>query len=135
MIEQWYWINVTMLREIFGQVDFDDIAFLWIYIPDFDLPPIYQREKTKLLITTPGTAIENCHGYSFYAEPELRRRDEAEGVHLIYESGYNDLKYAGFARLSFHLENFRPTADVISGDTIVDIVQAVHNFMAMPWKS
>jgi len=129
MIEQWYLATIQMLRQVWGDVDYDDIYFTWIRIFYFDLPPVYFQEYSDLLILTPGLNIENFQDYHFYVDQNLSRRD---GISLpfVHENVHcNNLYNQGYARLSFHLKSFRATTDVVSGDNLFELAKAAYHFL------
>jgi len=130
MIVPWYQKNIQMLERLFGRVSFDDVAYRWVLIHSLALPPTFHQHQSVLMIKTPGADIENHQAYDFYLDKHLTRLDGNEWAHLISGPPYNDMHQNGFDRLSFHLKTFRPTPDLISGDTLVDIVQSTYNFLA-----
>ncbi len=135
MIVPWYQKNIQMLERLFGPVSYDGMAYNWVLIHSLALPPTFHQHQSNFLIKTPGADIENHKAYDFYMNKYLTRLDGRERVHLFNDDWYNDLRENNFARLSFHLRSFRPTPDVVSGDTLADIVQAAYNFLAeREWK-
>lgn len=134
MIYSWYSMNVEMLRRLFPDVEYDDVNFSFIRIRDFPLPPgTFLQSSTNFLIVPPGRNIELHSAYKFYLNKGLIRTVSDSENHLFEEADYNDLRHLGWARFSFHLESFRPTWDVISGDTLIDVTQAAYNYLASAW--
>jgi hypothetical protein len=129
MTERWYLANIRMLERLFNRVLFDDIAFQWILIHRFPLPPIFNKNDSSLLIKTPGANIQNHSGYQFYLDIQLSRKDLNNFKHIFEGGSYNDLRAKGYSKLSFHLQSFRPSYDFLNGDNLVDITQAVYNFL------
>lgn len=129
-IRNWYMLNVQMLQRLFDQISIDDIAFQWVLIHRFPLPSIFDQYESALLIRTPGVNIENYAAYDFYLNMNLSRKDLNRFRHIFDVDPYNDLSHKGYSKLSFHLTSFTPAYDVLSGDTLVDIVQAIYNFLA-----
>ncbi|MFC1488954.1 hypothetical protein ACFL6B_03805 [Thermodesulfobacteriota bacterium] len=130
MIERWYKINVEMLRRIFGRVSYDEHGFTWILIHRFNLPPFFNKTHSSLLITTPGSNINNSADYNFYIDKNLKRNDIAASRYIFEDTNYNLLRHKNYARICFELKKFRPISDVIGGDTIVDLCQSIYNFLA-----
>ena len=133
MIRHWYETNVRALQQLFGEVAYDHRQFYWVGIRSFALPPVFQESHSSLLITTPGANIENHDGYKFYLDLGLTRQCRDRERHIFENHGYNDLYKEGWARLSYHLDVFRPTPDVKSGDNLVHVVQSVYNFLGQKW--
>jgi len=129
MIEKWYMENIMILARIFGQVSYDDSCFEWIRIHRFDLPDVFVQRQTALLILTPGYNIDNHLDYHFFVDLHLRRRDGVPPPFIHEDDKYNRLYDKGYARLSFHLNSFRPTTDVFSGDNLIELTKAVYHFL------
>lgn len=134
MISLWYSMNVEMLRRLFPDVGYDDVNFSFIRIRNFPLPSsTFRQSSTNFLIMSPGQNIELHSAYKFYLNKGLIRTVLDSTNHIFDEPGYNDLSHLGWARFSFHLESFRPTWDVISGDTLLDVTQSAYNYLASEW--
>ena len=131
MVKHWYLQNIMILIRIFGKVKFDETSFLWVIIPSFFLPEIYDQKTTRLLIETPGQQINNPEGFNFYADQGLFRSDMYTYEHIYEDCDYNHYRDIGLARLSLHLNTFEPSLDVHSGDTLLDVTQNVYNFLAL----
>lgn len=129
MIKRWYEINIAMLCNYYGQVSYDDSNYSWIRVHRFNLPPVFIKSHTALLIRTPGENIENYDDYDFYLDKELKRIDKKPTDHIYDPSGYNNLSDKNYARLSLHLKNFKPALDVISGENLLDICEVVYNHL------
>lgn len=129
--ERWFAGQLALLSKLPWRFEFDDSGCSWVRVLDFDLPKrVYVDKYTNLLLLIPFPNIENASGYSFYTNRFLARYDNARFHHIFDNAGYNDLHGQGYARLSFHLNSFRPTADIISGDNLVDLLEAVYHFLA-----
>ena len=133
MIRHWYETNLRKLSEIFGGVSYDRNGFNWIMIRSFPLPPTFHQSSSALLIVTPGFNIENYDSYKFYLDLDLTRRCHDREKHLFKNNSYNDLYEQKWSRLSFHLKQFRPTADVYGGDNLIHMVQSIYNFLGQRW--
>lgn len=129
MIDRWYLANIWMLQRIWELVEYDHDSFTWIRINYFDLPPVFYRKESTLLFLTPGNNIENFKDYHFFVDQDLKRRDGVAPPFVHENDKYNSLYDHGYARLSFHLNSFRPTADVVSGDNFLDLAKAVYHFL------
>lgn len=129
MIQSWYLANIAILTRLFGQVSYDDGCYTWVRIHRFDLPPIFIQKQTSLLMLTPGFNIDNYVDYHFYVDQNLERWDGIAPPFIHEDSECNNLYQYGYARLSFHLESFRPTTDVISGDNLLELSKAVYHFL------
>ena len=130
MIRRWYDANIEMLRRLYGAISYDEQSFSWIKIHNFKLPPFYNQIYTSLLITTPCENIENYSSYDFYINKGLKRKGSRAVNHIFDEAGYNNLSHKNYARLSLHLDSFKPSLDLINGENIVDICQVVYNHLA-----
>jgi len=129
MIDQWYLVNIEILRRVWGLVEFDDTSFTWIRVNYFNLPPVYYQEESTLLFSTPGNNIENFRDYNFFVDQNLMRRDGVPPPFVHENDRCNNLFNQGYARLSFHLKSFKPTADVVSGDNFLELAKAVYHFL------
>lgn len=129
MIEKWYMANIALLVRLFGEVSFDDNCYEWVRIHRFDLPPIFWQEQTSLLILTPGFNIDNHLDYHFFVDRRLERRDGIFPPFIHEDNEYNSLYELNYARLSFHLDSFKPSADVVSGDNLLGLSKAVYHFI------
>jgi len=125
----WYTNNIPLLRQIFGNIQVGE-GYAWIFIERFNMPPVIRQRFTNLLIITPGTNYENMNGYKFYLGSNVRRKDGKTMEHLYLDDSYNDMQSYGYARLSLHLKSFRPSVNVLEGDTILNICDTVYNFLA-----
>ena len=133
MIERWYEQNIAALHRIYGDVAYDLIKLKWIEIVLFVLPPNFKQPYSSLLITTPGTCIDNHDGYKFYLDLGLKRTCHDREQHIFEDHSYNDLYHAGWARLSFHLEQFHPAPNAMEGDNLLHVVQSTYNFLGQRW--
>jgi hypothetical protein len=128
MIKQWYALNIALLNRAFGELTVER-GFNWILIHKFNLPPVWNRKYTALLIKIPGKNIENHAGYNFYIDLGLIRTDGLDPCHIYERSSYNDLFGKKYARLCLHLKHFKPSMNMTYGDTIVDICEVAYNFL------
>jgi len=130
-LKNWYHTNFAMMERLFKSPIILGNNYRWVRIERFLLPPMFLPGSTKLLIVLPGLqGIENPASFNFYITRNLRRTDGVLMEHYFQDSFYNDLRNKGYARLSFHLKSWDPRLDVISGDNLVDICQALYNFLA-----
>jgi hypothetical protein len=129
MIEQWYMANIEMLARIYGQVSYDDAYYTWIKVHLFDLPDVFIQRQTNLLMLTPGFNIDNYLDYNFFVDLNLQRHDGIDPPFIHEYDKYNSLYDYGYARLSFHLDTFIPTQDVISGDNLIGLAKAIYHFL------
>ncbi len=127
MIERWYLGNIGLLAKIFGQVSYDDSCFTWIKVHGFDLPEIYFQKQTTLLILTPGYNLDNHQSFNFFVNQNMQRKDRIPPP-FVHEIRYNHLRSYGYARLSFHLTSFKPSADIVSGDNLLELLKSIYHF-------
>jgi len=130
---QWYLFCIRELRQYFGALYIDDIAFNWLQIIDFPLPNTFLQSSSTLLLKIPGENIENHYDYDFYMDLNLNRMDGQQTKHLIDRSGYNPYHNRGYCRLSYHLQSFNPTLPICNGDTLLDICQSLYLFLGQKW--
>ena len=135
MVRQWYLLNVRLLQSIFGQITFDDQGLFWVLIHDFELPHVWNKPSTSLLIKTPGENIENYKDYYFYIDRDLRRMDNLAMKNIFDGSFYNDLYKKNYARLCLHLNNFAPALNFKDGENLADICQTVYHFLSQKKRS
>ena len=129
--QNWYEQNFEIIRRTLRTQVTHGRNYKWIRIEKFPLPPVYNKPSTKLLIRLPGlSGIENKSKYHFYLTKNLSRTDGIKMEHYFQNELYNDLLRKGYSRLSFHLRSFSPRLNAIEGDNLVDVIQAVYNFLA-----
>lgn len=128
----WYEENFKILKRIYEYISYDLRNYLYFYIFSFELPEIYTQRTTTLLVETPGYQINNHEGFNFYVTKGLSRLDGTTSYEHIYENhGYNRRYEEGYARLSLHLNSFKPCLyDVMKGDSLLNVIQATYNFLA-----
>ena len=130
-VSEWYLENLKYLRNIYGQIKYDNEEYEWFRLEHFKLPPIYLSTHTKLLITTPGlSGIENKYAWNFFISQGLKRRDGKDIDHLYDSDGYNFLAHKNYARLCVNPLNFKPSLNFIQGDNICDLAEMVYGFLA-----
>ena len=128
-IAQWYLENLDILNQMYGKVRiYQD--FSQIMIENFDLPPVFNNSFSTLLMLTPGKDIANHAAFQFFLDRDLKRVDGRSTSHLFTDNGeYNYLYQNGFSRLSFHLNHFKPTVDIWTGDNFMSICKGIYYFL------
>ena len=106
-IYNWYMSNIKALQKIYGEVNYNPNNFSWIYIRRFILPPCFNQKDSALLITTPKENLMMADGFSFYLNKKLCRVDGKPITRLHENDTYNPFSREGYARLSFHIPDFR----------------------------
>jgi hypothetical protein len=129
MIRNWYMANIEILANIFGQIEYDDVSFTWVRIYRFELPQVFYQKSTSLLMITPEDNIDNHESYHFFVNKDLQRLDGIAPPFVHENDQWNNLYHLNWARLSYHLKSFRPTADVVSGDNLFGLAKAVYHFL------
>jgi hypothetical protein len=86
----------------------------------------YQTETNLLIIFPPGDLIFQIKPNRFYINQGLRLNNGDIPGHYYENGGYNDLGHINMARYCFHLKEWKPSQDVISGTTIYDILEAIY---------
>ena len=107
--------EVDWVRRDYPKVEVPPDHLSWILVRDIPLPPgIYNRTVTSILIVLtpayPATAPDN-----FYVEAGLRTMS-GEAL-LNYSDGVQKLDRE-WGQFSWHVKDWRPTADVESGDNL-----------------
>ena len=68
---------------------------------------------------------------NFYLPLGIRfRRNGKRPVHVIEESSYNDMYSNGWARLSVHLDRWKPSPSLIGGHSFGHVLNRIHAAMA-----
>ena len=127
--QRWVAINVNMLRKIYGEILHAN-DYRWVLIIDFVLPNCFSHKYSALFIKIPVHNLSISDGFSFYLNKHLTRIDGKPINHLFDDYDYNDLRHKGYSKLSYHFyNNFRPSLDVMSGDTLIDICKSIFYFL------
>lgn len=114
-------VEVELLRLVYDQVDFDDLA-RWVHILEFDLPPGWDRETTGLLIEIPPAypATPPC---DFFIDQKLKTKDGRTPEHYYQDSKH---KKQGWAWLCLHIKGWEPRANVVDGDNLLKVAQCIY---------
>jgi len=120
--------NVRALRVLYGDVS-NCSRFSWILVKNYQLPPYFNTKTCALLVTTPGEEIRRYDGYDFYLSKRLQRTDGKPTFRLHDEGPYNPYASRGYSRLSFHLNDFRPSSNAKDGDNFISICQSLFTFL------
>ncbi|MCB2189868.1 MAG: hypothetical protein KQJ78_25930 [Deltaproteobacteria bacterium] len=129
LMARWFMANIAMLQRALGPINFDDVAYRWFRVERMPLPPVYWKRETKLLTKVPYPNLSHADGYNFYSDQYLSRRDGAVFQHIKEHAAWNDESDLGYARISFHLTSFNPSPDMLHGDTFIDLMESVYNFL------
>lgn len=126
---QWLDQCIQMIQQEFGyeRVSYDQSSFKWLMIKGFPLPKWWRQLSTNLLIILPNTG--NIHTYppdKFYLNKGLRTVNGLVPKHYYEGGGYNDMSSKGWARYSFELDSWKPSSDVVSGNTLIDLLAAIY---------
>ena len=114
-------LEVELLGLRYRALDFDDVG-RWVYIPEFDLPPGWDRKTTGLLIEIPS-AYPNTSPDGFFVDQRLRTKDERTPAHYYEDSKY---RKQGWAWVCLHIENWRPQSNVVDGDNLLKLVECIY---------
>lgn len=127
--ENWYKLNMAGLTGYFdpNQISLYTGPVTAIIVEGFELPQNFQQTHTNLMLMLPdGDSIFWVTPDRFYLNQGLRLIDGSIPEHYFEDGGFNDLSDEGWARYSFHLHEWRPNQDVVSGTTIYDILEAIY---------
>jgi len=132
-IANWYYQNMLFLQQVFYDkvVIYDREEYTWVRIDNFDLPPIWIPRYSNLLITLPGvyTGI-HVSPSEFYLDKNLRTITGWTTVHYFQAQGANRLSHLNYAYLCLHLQDWKPSWDVLSGDNLLTIVDLIYQRMS-----
>ena len=126
-IKRWYKGNVIILSKVYGTVEFDSVAYSWIYIRDFILPDCFTTKTSALLITTPMDDLMRPSGFNFYLNQNLKRNDGKPTSRLHIQN--NPYYRYGYAWICLHINDFRPRMNPNKKDNILDLCQSLYNFI------
>lgn len=125
---EWHYLNAQLVQTTFHDkvVLIDHQEFTWLIIREFDLPPGWLPNTSNLLLTFPGVkrSIQTPPD-SFYLDKGLRHENGCIPEHYFEGRFCNEFSDKGYAWFSFHVQDWKPSTDVVSGDswlTLIDIV-------------
>jgi hypothetical protein len=110
-------------------VSYDDEDFTWIRIEEFPLPEHFQQKTSRLLLYLPGVHRPvTIPPLSFYLDSNLVTADGRTPAHVFNDASRHealDLTHQGYAYYCLLIPVWRPTADVVSGDTLVGVTNRI----------
>lgn len=114
-------LEIEELNLRYRSLDFDDSGN-WVYIPQFDLPPGWNRRTSELLIEIPA-AYPATPPDGFFIDRKLRTKDGGKPGHY-----FEDCKYTkqGWAWLCLHIENWKPHTNVVDGDNLLKVTECIY---------
>lgn len=134
--DPYWWIDQCMLmiaeRYGFDRVIYDRRSYKWFEVFDFPLSEWWRQPSTTLFVKLPpvGNILIYPPDY-VYVDQGLRTLSGLMVGHYYEDGeGFNDMAHEGWARLSLHMESWRPSPDVVSGNNLLDLVELVYYRMS-----
>jgi hypothetical protein len=125
----WYGVNFARIKQLFPDAVFDTQLCRWFKIHHFPLPPNWHQTETQLLVILPGLNgdIYLQPPNEFYVNKGLRTINGLKPEHVFEEPcDYNRRARNGWARYSWHFNDWRPSPDVVSGDNLVYMLEILY---------
>lgn len=130
---KWYETNFNRLRLYYPDVSYDWLGCTWFKVPHFPLPENWWQIDTSLLVILPG--LEGDLTFQkpdeFYLSKGLCTISGYFPGHVFESGDYNHFRYKKWARYSFHIKQWQPTADGVSGDNLISLLGAVYLSLAL----
>ena len=133
---RWYSKMIRVLCEEYRHsvVEYDYEEGTWIRISHFPLPPHFVQSYSRLLLLLPGINQPiPVPPKSFYLDKGLRTKTGATPAHVFDRTSYHgarDLSRKGCAYHCVLLRRWRPTADVLSGDNLITLLNTIRYRLA-----
>ncbi len=127
-LKMWHIRNIKIAASLFPEVVYDS-DFSRIVIERFPLPDGFKKNYTELVIKWQGIHgdIFNIVPDNFYVDKDIKLRDGDTPSHIYKNEPFND-RWPDYARVSWHLKTWKPSADVISGHNIMTILEGLYSF-------
>ena len=125
----WHFRNIQLGKCFFPSLKHAP-DFSWIMIPNFPLSSIWNKRSTPLLIIQPGLNgdIFNCCPDNFFCDKGLRYANGDCDSHILESSCWNNYAEKNWARISWHINHWKPSRDVISGHNLLSILEGLNSF-------
>lgn len=129
---EWLIRNLLLLHAALPgcEIEFDSEDGTWVRLSPFPLPSNFAQQKTDLLILMPGMHHPvTMPPTSYYIDKKLQSSATGYTPGHIFERapvhGWEDMTAKGYANFCLHLSQWQPTADVVSGDNLLTVVNTV----------
>lgn len=116
--------NYRLMMEVYAlgiaypQVTYDKDNFLWVCIPDFDLPPGFNKRQSKLLIELNGkypfTPPKN-----FFLDRTVKTQQGENIAHYYPDRSYNKYYDKGWAWFCVHIKSWKVRDDIMQSDNLL----------------
>ncbi len=129
--KRWYETNIHLICSEYSHslIEYDSEDCTWIRIRDFPLPPSFVQSYTRLLLLLPGiNQAISVPPKGFYINQGLRTTEGPPG-HVFDHTSYHgaeNLTKQGYAYHCVLLRRWWPTADVLSGDNLITVLNTIH---------
>lgn len=114
--------EITIMSHRFP-ILFDEDNLNFISITKFPLNPQFNFRTTTLLLKIPAqypfTPPEH-----FYLKKGLLYKGEPP-EHYFQNAGFNDLLNLGWSKFCLHTKSWKPTADILSGDSLITFLELI----------
>lgn len=134
---EWLIGNLLLLQSTLPtcDIEFDGDEGTWVRIIRFPLPDNFQQRQTDLLLLLPGIDQPmTMQPRSFYLDQNLRSSLTGNTPAHIFDMGsyhgWQDLANQGYANFCLLLTQWNPTADVVSGDNLLTVVNAIYQHLS-----
>ena len=122
-------LEVLALAAQFGTVDFDDVTGTWVLLPNFPLPPGWNRASTRLMIYLPPAYPETPPQH-FYLDRGLRDGLGRAPAHYFEGTSGRIGPDSGLACYCLHSQvgsagGWSPSADLRRGDSLLTYVEVI----------
>ena len=133
---RWHSKNIRLICDEYSHstIDYDYEEGTWIRISHFPLPPHFLQPYSRLLLLLPGINQPiTVPPKSFYLDKGLRTNTGSTPSHVFDHTSYHgaqDLSRHGYAYHCVLLHRWWPTADVLSGDNLITVLNTIRYRLA-----
>lgn len=102
---------------------FDEKNLNYISIKNFPLNHNFNFDSTTLLLKIP-VQYPFTPPEHFYLKKGLRYKGKSP-EHYFQNAGFNDLSDLGWSKFCLHTKSWKPTSDIISGDSLITFLELI----------
>jgi hypothetical protein len=131
-------LEVTLLGQRYGKVEYDYTGLTWVHIPEFPLPSGWNKAETQLLIELPPTyPLVGPEGFSL--DPYLRTRAGRTPAHYLepqarQQRGRGRWVWFCLERKDGPGGGWRTAARILDGDNLLAYTELIRAVLSRPGK-
>jgi len=123
--EERFQLEIYLLEQVFGSIEYDHDNRLWVYIPNFNIPPGYNKNTSKLLIE-----LSRNYPFSpptnFFLDRTIGTRNGKSIEHYYPDRSSNKYYDKGWAWFSVHIQRWKVKDDIMRSDNLLTSVDIAY---------